>query len=257
MFVVDTPVSKKNHDTSMKHQGALKRFLRDLHRTNEREQSAAAAAKREVARLNGIVGGSSSSSATAPFAGPSSAYKQPRAATEEERKRQLKELEALGVALPDEARRELAMVGDWEVATVEEGEEGKEAVVKEIVRLQKRKLEEEERERRWEAMDEDERAMKGFSIQVKTYPGQEELDFDPGVLFKGKGKGKVDGSEAEVKVEVKKEDGESVAKEDTEEVPKIKTEEDEAAVKKEDSEPAVVGDGVVFKKRKVKNIRKK
>lgn len=257
----------------MKHQGSLKRFLRDLHRSNEREQNAASAAKREVARLNALVGGPSSTGAST-FTGPTSVYKQPaaRGASEEERKRQLKELEALGVALPDEARRELAMVGDWEETSVEVRRAGeremteKEKVQVELARVQKRKFEEEEKERKWRAMDEDERAMRGFSIQTKSYPGEGGEEFDPGVLFKGKGKAKETVvKEEKPKVEIKKEEGEVAVKE--EDLPEVKKGEDVEGiqvkseegveVKKEDSEATAVGDGVVFKKRKVKNIRKK
>ncbi|KAH0603876.1 uncharacterized protein H6S33_007535 [Morchella sextelata] len=287
-FVVDTPVSKKNHDASPKHQGALKRFLRDLHRTTEKEASAAASAKREVARLNALVSGPSpSSSSSAAAAGPTYKPVSTRAATEEERKRHLKELESLGVALPDEARRELAMVGDWETAEVGVGvgvarpEKGGGGAggggMSEKEKLQgelKRKFEEEEKERRWNAMDEDERAMRGFRIQMKTYPpkaGERVGGFKP-MVFKGKGKAVAAG-------EVKREEGGGEApeaavkkedKEEADEAPRIKKEETDvegvdikaeteeapaAEVKKE--EPENVSDGIVFKKRKVKNIRKK
>lgn len=280
MFVVDTPVSKKNHDASPKHQGNLKRFLRDLHRANEREQTAAESAKREVARLNTLVGGPGSSSSGGPsssFAGPSSLYKQvPQATNEEERKRQLKELEALGVALPDEVRRELAMVGDWETTSVEARRAGerkmteKELVQVELAKQQKRKFEEEEKERKWNAMDEDERAMRGFSIQTKTYPGQGEGagEFDPEMLFKGKGREKAPETvkkEDKQEVKVKEEHGDGEAdvgvmpiKKESEEAEGISVKLEEGVeIKKEGSETAAVGDGVVFKKRKVKNIRKK
>lgn len=282
MFVVDTPVSKKNHDASPKHQGCLKRFLRDLHRANEREQTAAESAKREVARLNALVGGlgSSSSAGASSFTGPSSIYKQvPRATNEEERKRQLKELEALGVALPDEARRELAMVGDWEETSVEARRAGsrklteKEMVQMELAKQQKSKFEEEEKERKWNAMDEDERAMRGFSIQTKTYPGQDEgaEQFSPGMLFRGKGREKAPeaiGKEDE-QVKVKKEEGHDDAlatcRAEEDEVAAVKREQDETEginVKLEEgvkrgSEAAAVSEGIVFKKRKVKNIRKR
>lgn len=279
MFVVDTPVSKKNHDASPKHQGNLKRFLRDLHRANEREQTAVESAKREVARLNTLVGGPGSSSSGGPsssFAGPSSLYKQaPQATNEEERKRQLKELEALGVALPDEVRRELAMVGDWETTSVEARRAGerkmteKEMVQVELAKQQKRKFEEEEKERKWNAMDEDERAMRGFSIQTKTYPGQGEGagEFDPGMLFKGKGREKAQETvkkEEEVKVKEEKHGdreadvGVIPMKKEPEEAEGISIKLEEGVeIKKEGSEATVVGDGVVFKKRKTKNIRKK
>ncbi|KAI5839900.1 hypothetical protein DFP73DRAFT_580187 [Morchella snyderi] len=304
-FVVDTPVSKKNHDASPKHQGALKRFLRDLHRTTEREATAATAAKREVARLNALVSGPSSSSSSSSTGLPAPTFKPApaRAATEDERKRHLKELESLGVALPDEARRELAMVGDWTAAAAAEapGERttttagGREKEVggggeKERLRAElKRKHDAEEQERRWDAMDEDERAMRGFRIQTRTYPpggagaaGGRVGGFRP-MVFKGKGKagGEVKKEEEEEeKGVVKKEEEEAAVKkeeeEEEDEVPRIKKEETDMegvvdvkaevdaneapaaeVVKKEKEEPENVSDGIVFKKRKVKNIRKR
>lgn len=129
----------------------------------------------------------------------------------------------------------------------------------------KRKFDEEEHERKWNAMDEDERAMRGFKIQTKTYPpgsgGERAGGFRP-MVFKGKGK------------EVKKEDGEAegTVKKEEDEAPRIKKEDTDAEgvhIKAEAEEaPAAAevkkegdaengSDGIVFKKRKVKNVRKK
>ncbi|PWW75709.1 hypothetical protein C7212DRAFT_280029 [Tuber magnatum] len=267
MYVTDTPLSRKNHDASSKHQGNLKRFLRDLHRNNEREKTASENAKREVARLNALAGGPSisvsSSSSAAPRPPPPS---QPAGVlTDAERKRQMNELESLGVALPDDYRAEMALMGEWKLTEVvpdvpERKMTEKEKVQEEVRQDMKRKFDEQEAERKWKALDEDEKAIKGFKIETKSYPGMEdEGDGSLERLLKlgGKGEGK---EEVRGKKEVKQEGADSDAGS------KIKAEEldsslgihasegnDGAAleVKKEE------GTGVVFKKRKIKNIRKK
>ncbi|KAI9857230.1 MAG: hypothetical protein M1824_004906 [Vezdaea acicularis] len=138
LHVRDTPLERRNHESSPKHQGNIKRFLRDLNRTNDRAQRDAQRAKDEVARLNGIVGagsnppGSAASTSTAGRGvGPAAATTdrlrgsitlthgagagKQRAATPSERKEQLRRLAEMGVAIPEEFRGEMAMVGDWEV----------------------------------------------------------------------------------------------------------------------------------------------
>ena len=113
----DTKLEKQNHEATPKHQGNLQRFLRDLHRGHEREGRDAQRAKDEVARLNGI----SASSATAadvrrmPAIVATSDQKTGRPA---DRKKQLQQLADMGIAIPEEARREMAMVGDWQTQSM-------------------------------------------------------------------------------------------------------------------------------------------
>jgi len=213
-----------------------------------------------------------------------------RPVSEAEQKAQMKQLESLGVALPEEFRKEVALPGEWTTTetitdttstatiTTSEGalkrgtlsskgkqaeEDSKEAIKDEIVR--KRKADEEAR--RWEEMDEDERAMKKFKVETKTYPGDayggedEELD-----ALLGAGMGKAP-------VAVKKEEGASagvVAKEEfTEDLKVVKREQGDAdtalisgdggaaVVKQEEGLEKKLGDGIAFKKRKVGNLRKK
>ncbi|KAG0134092.1 hypothetical protein HOY82DRAFT_554715 [Tuber indicum] len=267
MYVTDTPLSRKNHDASPKHQGSLKRFLRDLHRNNEREKAAAENAKREVARLNALTGGpstSASSSSSSATARPPPPRQPAGVLTDAERKRQMNELESLGVALPDNYRAEMALMGEWKSTEVvpdapEKKMTEKEKVQEEIRQDMKRKFEEEEAERKWKVLDEDEKAIRSFKIETKSYPGMEdegEGGMERLLRLKGKGKEEEVWEEHDVKQE-----GAGSGK-----GPKIKVEEphsppgihalegnDGAAleVKKEE------GTGVVFKKRKVKNIRKK
>ncbi|PCD42081.1 hypothetical protein AU210_004616 [Fusarium oxysporum f. sp. radicis-cucumerinum] len=109
-YVRDTKLERQNHESTAKHQGALKRFLRDLHRNHEREEREKDRAKREVERLNGVVGASSAA------AGPSSRpapRAQQSAPTEASLKKQREQLAAMGVAMPSDFRPEMAMPGEW------------------------------------------------------------------------------------------------------------------------------------------------
>ncbi|KAG6363692.1 hypothetical protein INS49_008793 [Diaporthe citri] len=130
VYVRDTKLEKQNHEATAKHQGAVKRALRDLHRGHEREEREKERAKREIERLNGVVS-SDGSGSTSTHAGPSSRSRPGAGAgassgggaggggplSETERKRQAEQLDSLGVSLPDEFRKDLAMAGDWQVTS--------------------------------------------------------------------------------------------------------------------------------------------
>ncbi|SLM33522.1 Zinc finger, U1-type [Lasallia pustulata] len=123
-YVRDTKLEKTSHDATPKHQGNLKRFLRDLHRGHERDERDRQRAKDEVEGLNGVVSGSSGSAAEgstsegAPWrrkaANPPPQSAQSRQTTPAERKQQMAQLAAMGVAVPEDFRRELALAGDWQ-----------------------------------------------------------------------------------------------------------------------------------------------
>lgn len=132
VYVRDTKLEKQNHEATAKHQGAVKRALRDLHRGHEREEREKERAKREIERLNGVVSADGSGSTSAANAGGSSSGTRPGAGagassgggaggggplSETERKRQAEQLASLGVSLPDEFRKDLAMAGDWQVTS--------------------------------------------------------------------------------------------------------------------------------------------
>lgn len=131
VYVRDTKLERQNHEATAKHQGAVKRALRDLHRGHEREEREKERAKREIERLNGVVSSDGSGSALTTNAGPSSRNRPAAGAgvssgagkgaggplSETERKRQAEQLASLGVSLPDEFRKDLAMAGDWQVTS--------------------------------------------------------------------------------------------------------------------------------------------
>ena len=150
-FVRDTKLEKTNHEATPKHQGNLKRFLRDLHRGHEREERDKELARREFERVNGVVSGTGT--ATGPESLDISGIRQAQTSvshqvevkiTPEERKRQLAQLVNLGVAVPEEYRPALALSGEWHTVseTIIEPQVKEESEVKpdqRIIGVRKRK----------------------------------------------------------------------------------------------------------------------
>lgn len=119
IFVRDTKLERSNHDATSKHQGNLKRFLRDLHRGHEKDEKDKGRAKSEVARLNGLVSGAGAGGSLSELAygrGPAPSLPKPQA-TPSQRKQQLSQLAEMGISIPDEFREEIAMAGEWQVAS--------------------------------------------------------------------------------------------------------------------------------------------
>ncbi|CVK86064.1 related to formin binding protein [Fusarium proliferatum] len=266
-YVRDTKLERQNHESTAKHQGALKRFLRDLHRNHEREEREKDRAKREVERLNGVVGGSSTA------AGPSSRpapRAQPSAPTEASLKKQREQLAAMGVAIPSDFRPEMAMPGQWTVtntriieAKTEEDEEAK--VEARANGVRKREATEDEKE--------EENAVRGlfkkprrWGRDSKAMPQQEDQELDAllsGSTFTPRNVKE----ETEDSTDVKKEkDGTPDTTVKTEDATEVKTEDNtdvktevpaEPLIKPEPEETESGVQTVVFKKRKPKGIRQK
>ncbi|MCJ1383114.1 hypothetical protein MMC17_006227 [Xylographa soralifera] len=185
-YVRDTKLEKQNHDATPKHQGNIRRFLRDLHRGNERDEREKQRAKDEVARLNGEPESSKGSGPrdnpsrrTFPAVASSSGLRQ---LTPAERKQQMAKLAELGVSVPDEYRREVAMAGDWQVLSetllherVKKEEEEDDTKPNGLnVGVRKRKVEGQEDED--EAVEPTTRRVWGSSL--RTFPGAMEEDGD-------------------------------------------------------------------------------
>jgi U1 zinc finger len=113
VYVRDTKLERANHESTAKHQSALKRFLRDLHRDHEKEERGKETARREVERLNGVVSGSSKTSMLSNRTTGGS----PAAGTAADRKRQMEQLVEMGVLIPTEFRGDMAMPGEWTVTS--------------------------------------------------------------------------------------------------------------------------------------------
>lgn len=290
-YIRDTKFERQQHEATGKHQSAIQRSLRDLHRTREREDRERQRAKDEVARLNGLTASSSATAGSSAAGAKGKKPEPPRQASAEERKRQLKQLADMGVAVPDEFRGEMALAGEWQTVAVKSLASDAPSAYKDAnlsasgallnvgVRSKRKAEEEIEEEEALEALSKGEKKAPrraGWGNSFKAYPGAK--GGDPGddieALLSGAKKVKMEEVKTEedadepVKKEesteddgVKKEEGDEDVKADpvaTEpklsDIPPVKTEED-APEAKEDTGAA--GGGVVFKKRKGKTMRQK
>lgn len=269
-YVRDTKLERQNHEATGRHQGALKRFLRDLHRGHEREERDKERARQEVARLNGVVP-SSSSTATSSVGLKSSQPAKSTAPSESQLKRQREQLAELGVAMPSDVRPEMAIPGEWSVTNVRvietKNNESEGKVEARASGVRKREVTEEQKEeeeavqglfkkpRRWgrdsKQMPQDEDreldALLGGSIFTKTETAGAENEIkkeDPAV----EGERKIKGDDP-----IKQEPDESTQGLNDEIKPGIP--EPEAPLVKEEADMGSTQ--VVFKKRKPKNIRQK
>ncbi|TQV96680.1 hypothetical protein V2A60_002935 [Cordyceps javanica] len=278
VYVRDTKLERANHESTAKHQGAIKRSLRDLHRSHDRDERDKERAKREIDRLNGVVSGSRNSPSSPGFPGPSSSstassHKPPAppvASSEASLKKQREQLAELGVSVPSSFRPEMAMPGEWTVTSTRvietkktgegEGEDNKIEARASGVRKRNENEDEKEEEaavrglfkkpRRWgrdsKAMPDDQEAELDALLSgplVKKQPTEQD-----GVKSEGAGE-----AEAVVKAEDKT---------DVKLEPPVKEELDTAtsgitdtAATSEDAGPAE--GAVVFKKRKSKGLRTK
>ncbi|CAH0015129.1 unnamed protein product [Clonostachys rhizophaga] len=274
VFVRDTKFERQNHEATAKHQYALKRFLRDLHRDHEKEEREKERARREIARLDGVVSGASSSSRPGPRgssqAGPVSA-----GSTEAELKKQREQLAELGVAMPDDFRLEMAMAGEWTVTSTRviedkpaEGEDSKDT---KATGVRKREVTEEEKEEE-EALQSLFKKPRRWGRDSKTVGNQDE-DADLDALLSGsilthqnQNAGgdlnvKAEDEAPEFKEEVKKEEPDPVKKEPDTEVQGLTMPDDTAEPKLEPQVKKEYGETgpapIVFKKRKPKTVRQK
>lgn len=179
-FVRDTKLEKTNHEATPKHQGNLKRFLRDLHKGHEREERDKQRAKDEVDRLNGVVSASSSKREGAPWerrsAIPPPSVGPNQQATPADRKRQLAQLAEMGVAIPEDFRREMAMAGDWQTTSERPVYENDFAMKEEAEDVKPGGLNVGVRKRKFEGQEEEEEAgetvvRRGWGSTIRAYPG--------------------------------------------------------------------------------------
>ncbi|KAG6013364.1 hypothetical protein E4U43_007333 [Claviceps pusilla] len=120
VFVRDTKLERQNHEATARHQNAIKRSLRDLHRTHDREQREKERARREIERLDGVVGGklgdekASLSGTLGSGSGWRSTTSQGGGA-ESALKQQREQLAQMGVSIPSVFLGDMAMPGEWTV----------------------------------------------------------------------------------------------------------------------------------------------
>ncbi|KAF3918475.1 hypothetical protein ABW21_db0204004 [Orbilia brochopaga] len=198
LFVKDSPLSRKDHEASPRHQHALQRFLRELQKSKEREVVAAENTKREAERLNNLdnpdyVPKPLARRAADIKAKPATPAKSSTYRSEEQQQKHLDELAALGVAMPETYRKEHAMAGEWETvrvierpATPEDAGSDDESEQKRIKRRKLGDAGEEEQE------DEEDAASRNFTVRTMEYPpGDTSVSGSiGGITFKKKGSSK-------------------------------------------------------------------
>ncbi|CAK7270427.1 hypothetical protein SEPCBS57363_004096 [Sporothrix epigloea] len=146
VYVSDTKLQRANHETTGKHQSAVRRALRNLHRDHERQERENDEAEREVARINALVDGQSAATGARSGSTVQSRPTRPPPAKQPTQtpqtslnahREQLEQLADLGVSIPENFRPELAMAGDWtvtETRIVEVQEDGGDAIKGEATR---------------------------------------------------------------------------------------------------------------------------
>ncbi|KAL2161875.1 hypothetical protein VTH06DRAFT_7659 [Thermothelomyces fergusii] len=292
VYVRDTGLERANHEATAKHQSAVKRSLRDIHRNAEQKEREKERAKQEIDRLNGVVSGAraaasgaskSATTATKPAGGVYGAP--PQQASQAERQKQLEQLAELGVNIPTELRGSMAMAGEWTVTSTRviepRGEKADDGADAQSVPAEARATGVKRERERTEEEKEQEEAIKGlfkkprkWGRESKTMPAEEDAELDAllsGPLVKTK---KEEGEAPQIKTEESPErpaaesDGPGPVKKEASPPVKKEPEENESgldatAADRDASPPspsAVAGSGapaVVFKKRKPKNIRQK
>ncbi|KAG6059525.1 hypothetical protein E4U17_006137 [Claviceps sp. LM77 group G4] len=120
VFVRDTKLERQNHEATARHQNAIKRSLRDLHRTHDWEQREKERARREIDRLNGVVARSNrlpngSEHPPESTSSVSSSTRQGTSTTDSALKQQREQLAQMGVSIPSELLPDMAMPGEWTV----------------------------------------------------------------------------------------------------------------------------------------------
>ncbi|KAH6647899.1 hypothetical protein BKA67DRAFT_400473 [Truncatella angustata] len=278
VYVRDTKLERSNHEATGKHQGALKRFLRDLHRGHDKDEKEKERAKREIERLNGVVGSSSNSGSAGPSSStppgapkPSSSSSQPPArTTEAQRQKQWEQLADMGIDVPTELRGNMAMASEWHVTTTrviddtpktdENGNIKVEGVATGVRKRVRRDGEEEEEE----AVQSLFKKPRKWGRDTKQAP-EDDADLDAllsGTLAPVKNEAAQDSTAKHVKSE---QDHPSLKKEPSDDdqgipdtvKPEVESGETAAVKTEQASEGGVDAPSVVFKKRKPKNVRQK
>ncbi|KAF2833009.1 hypothetical protein CC86DRAFT_365003 [Ophiobolus disseminans] len=251
-YVKDTKLERAQHEATGRHQGNIQRSLRGLHREQETENRNKARAQAEVARLNGLVPPDSTfapSVATGSGGPPPTYEKRPeKKATVEDRKRQWEQLAAMGVTLPDPARTDLAIAGDWKTVSHQVvGEVTEDGAFKELALnkgVHKRKIDENEEER--EAAGELITKRKGWGHTYKSFPGSKGGEDDVESLLRKKVPQNDSAEIVKDENGLKKEESRDEPSKALQDIPTA--EEAEAAAGKEEEAPSAPA--VVFKKRK-------
>ncbi|KAL9091209.1 MAG: hypothetical protein Q9159_001504 [Coniocarpon cinnabarinum] len=271
-FYRDTPLDTRQHNNTGKHQSALQRSIRNLHKTTEREERDSARAKAEIERLNGVVSGAPvTKQNNIKNGGKTTDSGNAGSLSEGDRKRQIAQLAAMGVAVPEEYRREMAIASEWQTVSTrrlneigngvkeEDGEDTKEGQEGwESSRGVRRRREEDDEDGEGDegrrAGPKNGRERLGWGRRVKRYKEiEDEVDIE---ALMGKKEAEADKAKDEVakgnpKHETGDEESHKDANEEAERAENVANAVDGEDVKGEDgAEAPLTEKAVVFKKRK-------
>ena len=167
--------------------------MRDLHKGHERDERDKQRAKDEVDRLNGVVSASGSNregapSERRPAIQPASVGGNQQV-TPADRKRHLTQLAEMGVAIPEDFRREMAMVGDWQTTSEKLIYEDDFVKKEEAGGVKPGGLNVGVRKRKFEGQEEEEEAgetvvRRGWGSTIRAYPGPGGDEDDLSTLLK-------------------------------------------------------------------------
>ena len=186
-FYRDTPFDIQQHNSTGRHQSAVQRSIRNLHKDSEREDRNAQRAKDEVARLNGIVSGKPVARKTQDDTKSRGAQE---SASEADRKRQIAQLAAMGVAIPEKFRKEMAVASGWQTVSErrlnpvndeEDGVKQEDEEWERSVGVRKRRHDEDEEDE--SARLTDKKIERRWGSRVKTYHAEDRVDVDIGALM--------------------------------------------------------------------------
>lgn len=167
----DTPLERKQHENTGKHQGNLKRFLRDIQNNHERGERDKERAKAEVERLKGSQNASSTSKGPSVLPTERQPTSLPLSAADQ--KRQWSQLAEMGIQVPGQFRNEMAMPGDWNsLPTPSSQDLPPEDPLS--IGVRKRKATDEEEEEA--LLVHQATASRGWGSTTKVFPGQDTAD---------------------------------------------------------------------------------
>ena len=245
----------------------MKRFLREIHKDNDRQERETQRAKSEVERLRQVVTGGPSATKTdgnavAPAKRTAVPVPKPaeRPVSLDERKKQMAQLAEMGVAIPQEYRADMALAGEWQTLSETKIETADTESAAKSMGIRKRKHQGDEDE---DELIPEQYVSKGWGSRMKVYPDAQDDDGDLDSLLastKDLKKAKTEplteednGHRSESVVQQKKE----VTLLDTTTGPLPK--ERSSSIKAEATDENLQGEdapGIIFKKRKPKTVRK-
>lgn len=271
VYVRDTKLERANHESTARHQGNIKRSLRDLHRSHEQAEREKERAKREVERLNGVVPGSSTSTSTTTTTHGSAAPapEAPRQATAADRQKQREQLAAMGIEMPSEVRPEMAMAGQWTVTSTkiieapkdEDEEKEEQKIEARASGVRKREVTEEE-----QAVEDAIQGLfkkpKRWGRDSKSMPAEDDAELDAllsgGPFVKKEAVKKAEDVDADA---IKKEEDTATGESNVKTEDAIKQEPDDTGLGQLETDTGAGAEAeapaVVFKKRKPKSLRTK